>query len=160
MPRPEATTSLSKLHSQPSIPSVLPLTIPILIDADSDLDGLSDSWEAELGLSSEDPTDVLLDLDGDGIDALGEWEAGTDPKDSASVLAIRWTVEPGGTWHLRIDSQVGRTYYLERSPESGLGNVWETAGEFSGTGGTLELGVLEPGSDASRLYRVRVRRNR
>jgi hypothetical protein len=47
-------------------------------DADTDADGLPDSWEATWGF---DPAidDNLDDSDGDGLDALGEYLFGTDP---------------------------------------------------------------------------------
>jgi hypothetical protein len=158
---PAGSNNLFIEASLPAFDSASPaLTIPIVIDADSDRDGLPDAWETTFGLSAKNPGDTRLDLDLDGIDALGEFEAGTDPDDPESVLAIRWSADPDGRWKLRIDSQLGRTYHLDRNPESGLGSVWEPAGEFAGTGETLELGVLEPDIAHSRLYRVRVRRDR
>jgi hypothetical protein len=51
-------------------------------DADSDGDGLPDGWEEAKGLDKEVPTDAKGDLDLDGLDNLGEYEAGTDPYNS------------------------------------------------------------------------------
>jgi len=158
---PAGSNSLFVQTTLPAFDSVSAgITIPVVIDSDADGDGLPDGWEAEVGLSSEDPADARLDVDGDGIDALGEFEAGTDPEDSDSVLAIQWTEESTGRWILRIRSQAGRVYHLERSAESGLGMAWEIVDELVGTGDTLELGELEPAGELSRLYRVRVRRDR
>ena len=46
---------------------------------DRDGDGLSDDWERGHGLDPADPLDAARDIDGDGIDALREFELGTDP---------------------------------------------------------------------------------
>ena len=45
---------------------------------DVDLDSLPDDWELANGLNPADPSDALLDSDGDGLDTLGEYRAGTD----------------------------------------------------------------------------------
>lgn len=47
---------------------------------DTDLDGMTDDFEDNNGLDSTDPTDALEDPDGDGLNNLGEFEAGTNPQ--------------------------------------------------------------------------------
>jgi hypothetical protein len=47
--------------------------------ADTDGDGLPDGWETDQGLDAFDVFDAGLDVDGDGVDATGEFAAGTDP---------------------------------------------------------------------------------
>jgi uncharacterized repeat protein (TIGR01451 family) len=49
---------------------------------DSDGDGLPDSWEVTYGLDPNEPGDALLDLDGDTLTNLQEYDLGTDPTDS------------------------------------------------------------------------------
>jgi len=49
-------------------------------DDDSDDDGLPDSWERDHGLDPLDPSDALVDLDGDGLTNLQEFLLGTDPR--------------------------------------------------------------------------------
>jgi hypothetical protein len=46
---------------------------------DADSDGLPDDIEIALGLNPNDPVDAYEDQDGDGISALNEFKAGTDP---------------------------------------------------------------------------------
>lgn len=46
---------------------------------DSDGDGIPDWWEDENGLDKQDPNDALTDLNGNGLNNLGEYLAGSDP---------------------------------------------------------------------------------
>jgi len=50
--------------------------------ADSDSDGMNDSWEQANGLDPENPLDATLDSDGDGVSNLDEYLAGSDPNNS------------------------------------------------------------------------------
>ena len=59
--------------------------------ADSDADGLPDTWETSRGMNPNDPADASADADGDGQTALAEFRSGTDPRDPRSVLRI---IEP------------------------------------------------------------------
>ena len=47
--------------------------------ADSDHDGMNNSWETAHGLDPNNPADAALDKDGDGASNLVEYLAGTDP---------------------------------------------------------------------------------
>ncbi|MEO0972447.1 MAG: PQQ-binding-like beta-propeller repeat protein, partial [Pseudomonadota bacterium] len=54
--------------------------IPVPITGtDSDGDGIADWWELTRGLSPQDPGDAALDEDGDGLTALEEYLAATEP---------------------------------------------------------------------------------
>jgi hypothetical protein len=48
-------------------------------DPDDDGDGIPDTWELAYGLNPLDPEDALLDLDGDGLNNLEEYQQGRDP---------------------------------------------------------------------------------
>jgi hypothetical protein len=50
-----------------------------VLDPDDDNDGMPDWWEIEHGLDPFDPSDADDDPDGDGVDNLGEYLAGSDP---------------------------------------------------------------------------------
>ncbi|CAM2068469.1 Proprotein convertase P-domain-containing protein [Sulfidibacter corallicola] len=51
-----------------------------IIDLDMDRDGLPNDFETLHGFDPQDPTDAHGDPDGDGLDNLGEFAAGTDPR--------------------------------------------------------------------------------
>jgi PKD repeat protein len=50
------------------------------LDDDDDGDGMSDEWEISNRLNPLDPSDALLDSDGDGLTNLDEFQNNTDPK--------------------------------------------------------------------------------
>jgi len=56
-------------------------------DPDADGDGLPKTWETDNGLDDTNPLDALADTDGDGLNAIEEFEAGRDPNvsDNPSV---------------------------------------------------------------------------
>jgi hypothetical protein len=54
-------------------------------DADDDGDSMSDQWETFFGLDSLDPADAGSDGDADGVSNLGEWLAGTNPRDDLGL---------------------------------------------------------------------------
>ncbi len=54
-------------------------SVPVSCSGDGDCDGMPDSWELIYGLNPSDPSDYLLDIDGDGLTNLEEFLAGTDP---------------------------------------------------------------------------------
>jgi hypothetical protein len=51
-------------------------------DPDDDNDDMPDDWEIQYGLDPLDETDASGDLDGDGVNNLDEYNAGTDPTNS------------------------------------------------------------------------------
>lgn len=53
--------------------------------ADTDGDGMHNSWEIANGLNPVDPADAALDRDGDGASNKSEYLGGTDPNDRSSV---------------------------------------------------------------------------
>ena len=52
--------------------------VKISFTGDQDGDGLPDDYETANGLNPDDPVDALEDIDGDGLSALEEYNAGTD----------------------------------------------------------------------------------
>jgi hypothetical protein len=59
-------------------------SVDVFVQADTDGDGLPDSYEAQHNCLSAAVFDSHQDPDGDGLASLGEWQAGTDPCDPDS----------------------------------------------------------------------------
>jgi hypothetical protein len=55
-----------------------------IADTDDDNDGIGDLWEFENGLNRLDASDASSDADQDGLTAVAEFEAGTDPNNADS----------------------------------------------------------------------------
>ena len=57
---------------------------PIADLGDDDNDGMTNFWEDLNGFDKDDPSDAFLDADADGLDNLGEFQEGSDPRDDDS----------------------------------------------------------------------------
>ena len=124
--------------------------------ADTDGDGMPDSWEIANGLNPNDPSDANTDLDGDGFTNLQEYLAGTDPQNAASALRITDITVSGFSCSVSFATSSGKLYRLERSDDV-LGPTWTTVtNNIAGTGGIVQ--VVDPvgATQLQRVYRVRL----
>lgn len=123
-------------------------------DLDTDGDGLPDGWEEAHGFDRLDPSDAQADTDGDLVDNLGEFIAGTNPRLVASVPTIRAGRGPDGSVVVRHETVPGRLYRVQRR---GLaeGIPWADMMEVAGDGHEATHTVPEPHGDAS-LLRLRI----
>tara|TARA_B100000767_G_scaffold136544_1_gene129346 strand:- start:99 stop:7694 length:7596 start_codon:yes stop_codon:yes gene_type:complete len=62
-----------------------PFPIQAQYSVDTDNDGMPDAWEIRFDLNPNDPSDSVLDQDGDGISNLEEFLAGTPPAGSLDI---------------------------------------------------------------------------
>lgn len=83
--------------------------------ADTDGDGLPDGWEHSQGLNPRSPTDAYLDLDGDGLTNLQEFQRGGAARDYfngvqpqvTSLVGPNGELGPGGALRVRLTSAAG-----------------------------------------------------
>ncbi len=123
------------------------------LGADSDADGLPDSWEKMYGLNIHSSADAWDDADGDVMSNEYEYRAGTNPTNAASVFRLTQQLEVG---ELRLDlfTVTGRKYRIERSHElPSLGWVIEV-GNIVGNGSTQTFLLTIPEAAPSRFYRA------
>jgi hypothetical protein len=85
-------------------------SVNITVFADSDGDGIPDNWESIYGLSTINPADAVLDLDGDSTNNLFEFLAGTTPNNRASIFAITSIQRSGQDVVLAWNSVATRRY--------------------------------------------------
>jgi hypothetical protein len=120
---------------------------------DTDADGMPDVYEIANGFDFENPDDAAEDADGDGVSNLGEYLAGTLPRDPASVLALRLSIS-GDDVVLHFEAVAGRSYQIQSttSLESGSWTGIETILDaLPGEQGFIDVGGALAGPKFYRL---------
>jgi uncharacterized repeat protein (TIGR01451 family) len=126
------------------------------ITGDVDGDGLPDSWEAQVGLSPDNPADAHQDLDGDRHSNFQEYVAGTNPGDAASVLQASVVLIETGA-QVSFATVTARRYRVESAPAPA--GPWAPLGnELVGEGDPAVVTDAEISSQGQRFYRVLVLR--
>jgi hypothetical protein len=124
--------------------------------ADTDGDGLPDTWERDHGTDPLRP-DSSADPDGDGFTNAAEFLAGTNPRDAASALRLEWlgmnAVPAPGELRLGFKASAGRTYAVQWRRDLAEG-PWTTLLRVESAANPRPISVTDPASGASGLYRV------
>jgi len=119
--------------------------------ADTDGDGLPDSWETQYGLNPASASDRTGDKDGDGALNWEEYLAGTDPMDPTSYLKINsFTAKPGATLTFGVPGN--RTCTVEFSDEPG--GPWQRLADMIAVPSSRVETVFDPAFTAQRYYRL------
>ena len=129
-------------------------------------DGVPDLWKIQnwgWSFTNDPASDATADPDGDGMNNLGEYQAGTVPTNIESVLKINQLVFQGDTLVLQWQSVSGRIYQVRYCPS--LAN-WLNAGSpitaISGvstwTDDGAQTGGTPPGQTGQRFYRIKLPR--
>jgi hypothetical protein len=122
--------------------------------ADADADGMPDAWEIRyFGTTATLPH---ADSDGDGLDNLEEFRAGTNPSEPASLLHIQAVRVSGADVVIQFASVAGKAYRLERA--QGLAQPeWTAAiGNFPGTGEIMSVTVHGAAGGERVFFRLRL----
>jgi len=123
---------------------------PLIGDTDSD--GLPDWWRLQYFgslVSAAGAPDA--DPDGDGVSNLGEWEAGTNPTNAASVLRLSVSSLSPPHPTLAFPTVVGKRYAVEKTA-SVPGGWTEVTNDIVGTGSNLT--VVLPIQSVQQFFRV------
>lgn len=122
-------------------------------DADTDGDGLPDSWETAYGLNPHDPTDAGADPDHDGLTNLAEYLAGTDPQDPESVLKLAAQWQTDGLV-VQFNAVSNRTYQLQTGAQVSL--LWSNLLTIPASATNHPVSVTNPISPggAQKFFRV------
>lgn len=141
------------------LPGALSQNAVLTVLVDTDGDHLPDTWERDNALDPDDPADAALDRDGDGMSALAEYLAGTDPRDPASNLVITTIGAANTDLRVRFTTRAGKSYRLERADDVDGAPAWLAvvgSEEVAGTGGLVERVDTGAALKSKRLYRVRL----
>ncbi len=136
---------------------VSPLSEPVAgktWGGDFNFDGLPDDWQREqFGNDSSKWGGPLVDTDGDGVNNLNEFLAGTRANDAASVLKMNISKSAQG-WQLYWNSVPGLIYKVQASDNF---NVWSEVGGYRFSAGLLDSAFVQPdgGMEYYRVIRIR-----
>jgi hypothetical protein len=121
--------------------------------ADTDGDGLPDSWETgRSGFSANNPADAARDDDGDGMSNLAEFIAGTDYLDPTSYLKVEITAT--GQASLRFNAVSNRIYSVQYSDALNPA-FWRSVANIPAyTTNSRPQIVIDANSVSNRFYRL------
>ena len=127
-------------------------TVVLTVLADTDHDGLPDSWEtSHAGFNPNDPSDGALDNDGDGMSNAAEYFAGTDPFDASSYLKVNLTVP--GQVTVNFNAVSNRTYTVQYT-DSLTPPLWQKLGDALSRTNTRNEVFVDPSANTNRYYRL------
>jgi hypothetical protein len=122
--------------------------------ADSDNDGMPDTWEIIHGLDPANPADALSDADGDAQHNLSEFTAGTNPRDPASRFAATVDLLTGGFPVIEFSALSGRTYRIDAA-DSPAATTWTEIARFApDSDGSITHADTTSPQPNRRFYRV------
>jgi hypothetical protein len=125
--------------------------------ADTDHDGLADSWQTNSSLHpcftgslTSNPPDGARDDDGDGVSNADEYRAGTDPCDPTSKLKA---VFGGDSRTIQFNAISNRTYSVQYNDRL-IPGQWQKLTDIMARGDNRLETVVDSGPRTNRFYRV------
>ena len=124
----------------------------LTILADTNANGLPDTWEAAYGFGPANPATFAADPDGDGLANGQEYLAGTDPTNPASCLRVEVPSPTNGAV-VRFSAVSNRTYSVLFTDALGAGPWTKLADVTAATTNHVET-IPDPAWTTNRFYRV------
>ena len=133
--------------------------VVITFAPDSVGDGISDSWRwTQFGSATTTNASscAICDPDGDGVNNLKEYLAGTAPLNSSDWLRVNAASKSGNAITISFDTVSGMNYRVEYNPDLVSGSWQVLTDGIAGTGGVLP--IIDPGgaNQTQRFYRVKL----
>ena len=132
-------------------PGVLSPAALLTVLADSDMDGLPDTWEMEHGLDELNPADAGLDSDLDGSSNADEYRAGTDPRNDDDFLNVNEIRVNAGMVTLEFLAVSNRTYSILYK-DSLAASSWSKLADVVAEGASRMVTIQDPDGSASTLF--------
>ena len=131
----------------------------IAFGPDSIGDGISDSWRAtQFGTptTTNGISCATCDPDGDGLNNLQEYLAGTSPLDASNFLRVNSFFSSGNDANIGFGTVLGMNYRVEYTSDLVTGTWLALSNNIPGNGGIIQIN--DPGaiSQLRRFYRVRL----
>jgi len=126
---------------------VLSAAATLTVLADTNSNGLPDSWETTYGI-----TDPNADADGDGMTNREEYQAGTNPTDPLSLLKVEISAAPDQVT-LGFGAMSNLTYSLQHQPGLG-GGAWTSLAEVLARKTNRDETFIHTNSTGAGFYRV------
>jgi hypothetical protein len=142
----------SLVLSNPVPPQMASSNATLTVIADTDRDGLPDTWESgRPNFSANDPDDALRDDDLDGLNNAREYFAGTDYLDTNSVL--RTTIQAGGAVELTFRAVSNHNYVVQYTDDLYPGQ-WRNLVIEPGKTNSRPVTIIDPAPNPGRYYRL------
>jgi len=124
----------------------------LTVIADTDHDGLPDSWEiGRANFATNNPADALRDDDNDGLNNAREYLAGTDYLNSSNYL--RCAIQPTGNVQITFEAVSNRTYMVQYNEALGSTN-WVNLNIEPARTNTRPATIVDPTPRPNRFYRI------
>ncbi|MEO6035272.1 MAG: thrombospondin type 3 repeat-containing protein, partial [Verrucomicrobiota bacterium] len=120
---------------------------------DSDGDGIPDDWEIAYNFDPNNSADAALDGDNDGMTNLQEFQAGTNPTNASSRLALNVSILGSTAIELQIDAVSNKTYSVEYKTDLATG-TWQNLQNIAAAPTNRSVVVTNGTSDVMRFYRL------
>ncbi|MGH7950409.1 MAG: lamin tail domain-containing protein [Limisphaerales bacterium] len=135
--------------------SSVPASLTVL--ADSDGDGIPDSWMLEyFGHANGEAADNSLaqdDADGSGLNNLDKYLAGLNPTNPVSLFRLRLTGALNG-FMLSFEAAPNHSYTVQQAASLPATNGWVTFQDIAARPATWNVQVNIPASNSNEFYRV------